>query len=187
MDALKNPYLVEVYAMPFWRRKQTTPSHQPGWVSIRAPFTGRVIPLSEVPDPVFAQKMVGDGAAVIPESDVLLAPVTGTLTHLFPTGHAAGITTEDGLEILVHIGINTVELKGDGFTLLSNRGERIEAGKPIIRIDLEKLRRTANSMVTPVVVTNMEKVEQIKPAEPSVVRAGADVLLRVLPKPAGRR
>jgi PTS system glucose-specific IIA component len=91
------------------------------------------------------------------------------------------------LEILVHIGINTVELKGDGFTLLSNRGERIEAGKPIIRIDLEKLRRTANSMVTPVVVTNMEKVEQIKPAEPSVVRAGADVLLRVLPKPAGRR
>jgi PTS system glucose-specific IIA component len=131
--------------------------------------------------------MVGDGAAVIPESDVLLSPVTGTLTHLFPTGHAAGITTEDGLEILVHIGINTVELKGDGFTLLSSRGERIEAGKPIIRIDLEKLRRTANSMVTPVVVTNMEKVEQIKPAEPSVVRAGADVLLRVLPKPAGRR
>ncbi len=105
--------------VPFWRRKKSASSDEPAWIRIHAPFSGKTVPLTEVPDPVFARKMVGDGVAILPESDLLLSPVGGTLTHLFPTGHAAGITTDEGLEILVHIGINTVELKGDGFTVLA--------------------------------------------------------------------
>lgn len=170
-------------AMLFWRRKKSIPSHEADWIRIQAPFSGKAVPLTEVPDPVFAQKMVGDGVAILPESDRLLSPVAGTLTHLFPTGHAAGITTDEGLEILVHIGMNTVELKGDGFTVLATPGKRVEVGEPIIRIDLEKLQRTAKSMMSPVVVTNMDRVEKIKPAASSVVQAGTDELLRVLPKP----
>lgn len=172
-----------VIKVPFWRRKKSASSDEPAWIRIHAPFSGKTVPLTEVPDPVFARKMVGDGVAILPESDMLLSPVGGTLTHLFPTGHAAGITTDEGLEILVHIGINTVELKGDGFTVLATPGKRVETGEPIIRIDLEKLQRTAKSMVSPVVVTNMERVAKIKPAASSAVRAGTDELLRVLPKP----
>lgn len=170
--------------MLFWRRKKSKPSNEAAWVTIRAPFSGKTVPLTEVPDPVFSQKMVGDGVAVLPESDQLLAPVAGTLTHLFPTGHAAGITTDEGLEILIHIGMNTVDLKGEGFTVLATQGKRVQVGEPLIRIDLEKLQKTAKSMVSPVVVTNMDRVAQIKPAASSVVQAGTDELLRVLPKSA---
>lgn len=168
--------------MLFWRRKKSAPSNETAWIRIHAPFKGKTVPLTEVPDPVFAQKMVGDGVAILPESEQLLAPVAGTLTHLFPTGHAAGITTDEGLEILIHIGMNTVELKGDGFTVLATQGKRVQVGEPIIQINLEKLKKTAKSIVTPVVVTNMDRVKQIKPAATSVVQAGTDELLRVLPK-----
>lgn len=168
--------------MLFWRRRKSDTGGEPAWVIIQAPFSGKTVPLTQVPDPVFSEKMVGDGVAILPESDLLLAPVAGTLTHLFPTGHAAGITTDEGLEILVHIGINTIELKGDGFTVLAAAGKRVRAGEPIIRIDLKKLEKTAQSLVTPVIVTNMERVAQINPAASPVVRAGTDELLRVLPK-----
>ncbi|MCL6516476.1 MAG: PTS glucose transporter subunit IIA [Alicyclobacillus sp.] len=156
---------------------------EPVWLEVLAPFSGRPLPLAEVPDPVFAQKMVGDGAAVDPDSDTLVAPVAGTLTNLFPTGHAAGITTDDGLEILIHIGMDTVALKGEGFTPIARQGERVEAGQPLIRIDLAHLRGVAKSLVTPVVVTNQGRIAALELVAKGPVTSGRDVLFRVQVRP----
>ncbi|SFU53568.1 PTS sugar transporter subunit IIA [Alicyclobacillus macrosporangiidus] len=166
----------------FWNRRKTRVVEQesaPVWVEVLAPFSGRALTLADVPDPVFAQKMVGDGAAVDPASDTLVAPVSGTLTNLFPTGHAAGITTDEGLEILIHIGMDTVELKGEGFTPVARQGDRVTAGQPIIRMDLERLRSVAKSLVTPVVLTNPARVAALEPVASGDVVAGRDVLFRV--------
>lgn len=150
------------------------------WVVVVAPLSGRTLELADVPDPVFAQKMVGDGLAVDPCSDVLVAPVSGALTNLPKTGHAAGITTDDGLEVLVHVGMDTVELKGEGFTPLAHPGDRVLAGQPLIRIDLERLRQRARSLVTPVVVTNPARVERMEIVAGEKVAAGRDALFRIL-------
>ena len=123
-------------------------------VELRAPFEGTVVPLSEVPDESFAQGMVGEGFAVIPtEIDAfdVCAPVDGTITMVFKTGHAFGMRTEEGLDLLIHIGIDTVELKGEGFTKLAAKGDVVRAGTPIIAVESEKLRERGINLITPVV------------------------------------
>ncbi|MCL6452692.1 MAG: PTS glucose transporter subunit IIA [Alicyclobacillus sp.] len=146
-------------------------------LTICAPLSGRIVPIGEVEDPVFAQCMVGDGIAVVPASDCVVAPVSGTLTHLFPTGHAAGITTPEGLEVLVHVGLDTVELKGEGFTLLAQQGQQVERGTPLIQLDLPRLQQTARSLQTPVIITNMDKVDHLEKAAGEV--AAGDWVMKV--------
>lgn len=109
------------------------------------------------------------------ESDEVLAPVAGTLTHMFPTGHAAGITTAEGLEILIHVGLDTVELKGKGFTILVPQGQKVVVGTPLIKLDLVKLQQTARSLVTPVIVTNMGLVKELHSINTDFVQAGDSV------------
>ncbi|MCL6626091.1 PTS sugar transporter subunit IIA [Alicyclobacillus shizuokensis] len=151
-------------------------------VTIWAPVTGKLIPIQEVDDPVFAQCMVGDGVALVPETEEVVAPVSGTLTQLFPSGHAAGITTPEGIEILIHVGLDTVELKGEGFTRVVEPGQFVQAGTPLIRLDLDKLKVTARSLVTPVIVSNMPSVENMEKAAPAFVHAGEDWVFKVWPK-----
>ncbi|GMA63859.1 PTS glucose transporter subunit IIA [Alicyclobacillus fastidiosus] len=148
-------------------------------IIVLAPVDGDILPLEAVDDPVFAQKMIGDGLAILPTSDTVVAPVAGTLTQLFPTGHAAGITTPEGIEVLIHVGMDTVELKGEGFTKLAEQGMQVEVGTPLIRLDLDKLQTTAKSLVTPVVITNMQKVEHLSKADAAPARAGDSWLLKV--------
>ena len=145
------------------------------WLTVEAPLSGKVIPISDVDDPVFAERMVGDGIAIVPESDEVLAPVAGTLTHVFPTGHAAGITTAEGIEVLIHVGLDTVELKGEGFTILVAQGQEVAVGTPLIKLDLAKLRQTARSLVTPVIVTNMRRVQELQVVNTNFVQAGDSV------------
>jgi PTS system glucose-specific IIA component len=123
--------------------------------------------------------MVGDGVAVYPESDLVVAPVAGTLTQVFPTGHAFGVTTPEGLEVLVHIGIDTVQLKGEGFTVLAEQGQPVSVNTPIVRLDLSLLRQRAKSLVTPVIVTNMAKVASIERTTAEKVVGGQDILMNV--------
>ncbi|MER0081557.1 N-acetylglucosamine-specific PTS transporter subunit IIBC [Corynebacterium sp. KPL2861] len=123
-------------------------------VELHAPFEGTVVPLSEVPDESFAQGMVGEGFAVIPtviDAFDVCAPVDGTITMVFKTGHAFGMRTEEGLDLLIHIGIDTVELKGEGFTKLAAKGDVVRAGAPIIAVESEKLRERGINLITPVV------------------------------------
>lgn len=138
---------------------------------------GKTIRLEDVPDAVFSQKMLGDGYAVIPSEGVILAPVSGVIVQVFPTLHAIGIETKDGLEVLVHIGLNTVELKGEGFSLLCEVGKKVKAGDPLVKVDLAFLKEKNISDIIPVVITNMQKVKSVEVFEGDQVKISAMVTL----------
>ncbi len=123
-------------------------------VTLRQPVAGRVIPLAEVPDPTFAGGSMGPGVAIDPTGDTIVAPADGTVVALFPTGHAVGLKLTDGTEVLIHIGIDTVSLKGDGFTKLVKQKDAVTAGQPLVRFDAAKIRAAGLSPVTPVIVLN---------------------------------
>lgn len=135
-------------------------------VDLIAPFAGQVVAVDEVPDQVFAQRMLGDGFAVIPPEgqDVVdvLAPVSGALATVFGTRHAFAIIAEGGLEVLVHIGLDTVELRGEGFEALAKTGDKVRAGQPVIRMDVAKVRESGRNPITPVVFTNASQVAGVK-------------------------
>lgn len=140
---------------------------KPKTMLLVAPFKGKVMPLEEVPDPVFAEKMMGDGAAMEPVEGVLRAPVAGEVIQLFPTQHALGIRTVDGVEVLIHIGLETVAMKGKGFTAKVKEGDRVKTGQPLIQFSLDDVKEKAKSSITPIVITNMDHVDRLtlKPAE----------------------
>ncbi|MDQ0198710.1 N-acetylglucosamine-specific PTS transporter subunit IIBC [Neobacillus ginsengisoli] len=122
------------------------------------PIEGEIIPITEVPDQVFSQKMMGDGFAIIPEKGSVVSPVDGEVLNIFPTKHAIGIMSREGYEILIHVGMDTVNLKGEGFTVLVTEGEQITKGQEILKFDLEFLKKSAPSTVTPIIFTNLSKL-----------------------------
>ena len=125
---------------------------------ILAPISGEAVPLSEVPDEVFAEGMAGEGGAVVPSaSGEAVAPASGTLVKLFEGGHAFGIETDEGVEMIVHLGLDTIEMRGAGFEKIATEGDRVEAGQPIVRFDLDEIRNAGYDPVTPVVVTNADE------------------------------
>ena len=95
------------------------------------PIEGEIIPLDEIPDPVFSQKMMGDGFGIIPSKGLVVSPVDGEIINVFPTKHAVGIMSKQGYEILIHVGLETVNLKGEGFTLLVKQGDHVLKGQKI--------------------------------------------------------
>ncbi|WP_323987011.1 N-acetylglucosamine-specific PTS transporter subunit IIBC [Microbacterium plantarum] len=128
----------------------------PAIVRLRQPVAGRVVPLAEVPDPMFSQGTMGPGLAIDPSGDTVVAPADGTVTTVFPTGHAVGMTLDDGTELLIHVGVDTVDLKGRGFQALVQQGEGVHAGHPLLRIDTGVIRGAGYSPITPVIVLNNE-------------------------------
>lgn len=122
---------------------------------IVAPADGELMDISEVPDPVFSQKMTGDGFAVLPTNGTISSPVNGKVFNVFPSKHAIGIMSEAGKEILVHVGVNTVKLKGQGFTVLVAEGDDVMAGQPILEVDLEYVKANAPSIITPIIFSNL--------------------------------
>lgn len=115
---------------------------------------GKVLPISEVPDPVFAEKMMGEGFAIDPTSDMIVSPISGTLVQVADTLHAYGIQSDLGVEILVHVGLDTVNLQGKGFEAKVKIGDVMKKGDPLVKIDREYLIANAPSIVIPVIVTN---------------------------------
>ena len=142
-----------------------------------APISGESIPLSEVPDPVFAQKMVGDGVAINPIGDIIVAPADGELTLVFNTKHAFAMTLENGIEILVHIGIDTVSLNGEGFEKLVEQGTKVKAGTPIIKINPDFIKEKGFLLISPVLITNPEILTSIKTVENVDTIAGETTIL----------
>ncbi|WP_253945984.1 phosphoenolpyruvate--protein phosphotransferase [Niveibacterium sp. COAC-50] len=155
-----------------------TPSVGAGAIDIVAPLSGILFPLDKVPDPVFAQKMVGDGISLDPTSPELLSPVAGTVTNLHSAHHALTITTPEGLEVLVHIGIDTVMLKGEGFTPKVKQGDTVTVGQPLIRFNPDLVARKAASLLTQIIIANGDKVAAMH-AKSGAVEAGRDVVLSV--------
>jgi sugar PTS system EIIA component len=127
-----------------------------------APLSGRAIQLEEVPDPTFAQKMLGDGIAFEPTEGKMFSPVNGKVIQVFPTKHAIGLESETGLEILIHVGLETVNLKGEGFDTKVKPGDKVKAGDLLLTFDLEFIQTNAASIITPCVITNPDKIESLE-------------------------
>jgi len=124
-----------------------------------SPACGDVVELSAVPDEVFSQKLAGDGIAIMPSSNTFVAPVSGVVTKIFSTNHAFSIRTKDDLEVLVHIGLDTVELKGEGFKRLVEEGDKVTVGKPIISADLAFIEAQGKPIITPIVLNHEKELE----------------------------
>src|SRR3954469_13053444 len=140
-------------------------------LKVLSPLSGQVWPLERVPDPVFAQKMVGDGLSIDPSDAVLVAACDGEVMTLHAAGHAVTLRTPEGLELLMHIGIDTVMLKGQGFKPLVKVGDKVRAGAPLIEFDLDFLATHARSLLTQIVVSNSERVKSWERAS-GLVSAG---------------
>ena len=130
-------------------------------VTIYSPMNGKVIELKEVPDEAFAQKMVGDGCAIEPDKGIICSPIDGQLMNIFPTNHAIIFETIDGLEMIIHFGIDTVKLDGKDFQKLREPGP-IKIGDEIIKYDLDDIKDGVPSTRSPIIINNMEKVEKIE-------------------------
>ncbi len=140
--------------------------------SMAAIANGSILDISLVPDQVFSQKILGDGFAVIPTDGNFTSPVSGTITDVTDTCHAYCITADDGLEVLVHIGIDTVELKGKGFKPLVKKGDKVDVGTPISAVDLKLIEKEGYNTTSMVVVCNMDKLRSLKVMENPAVSAG---------------
>ncbi len=145
-------------------------------VALIAPLSGQLVPIEQVPDPVFAQKMVGDGVSIDPTSQTLLAPCDGEVIQLHPSNHAVTVKTADGLEVLMHIGLDTVTLRGEGFVPRVQVGDRVRAGDPLINFDADFVATHARSLLTQIVITNSDRVARFEPRLGMVV-GGQDIAL----------
>ncbi|NWQ43579.1 PTS transporter subunit EIIC [Bacillus sp. EB106-08-02-XG196] len=134
-----------------------------------APLKGELKPITEVPDQVFAGKMMGDGFAIVPVEGTIVSPVNGKIVNLFPTKHAIGILSDTGREILIHVGIDTVNLKGQGFETLVAENDVVEQGQPLLKVDLDYIKEHATSIITPIVFTNLAEGEKVVIEKPGQV------------------
>ena len=125
-------------------------------IVLRQPVAGTVVPLADVPDPMFAQGIMGPGIAIEPSGDTVVAPADATVSTVFPTGHAVGLVLGDGTELLIHVGIDTVSMNGDGFVPLAKAGDVVTAGTPLLRFDADRIRAAGHPAITPVIVLNNE-------------------------------
>jgi len=143
--------------------------------TIISPADGDIVDLSDVPDEVFSSKLAGDGIALIPRSNTFVAPISGVVTKIFSTNHAFSIRTNSGLEVLVHIGLDTVELKGEGFKRLVEEGSKVSMGKPIIYADLALIEAKGKLIITPIVL-NYEKELTLAIDTVRTVREGENLI-----------
>lgn len=150
-----------------------------GNVDIYAPISGKIVDIETVPDPVFSEKIVGNGIAIDPKGDKILSPIDGTIGKIFETNHAFSIESPQGLEIFVHFGIGTVELRGVGFKRLAEEGQEVKSGDPILSFDLPYLKQHVDSVLTPVLLANMEDVQGLDKRHGNV-EAGKDVIFSAI-------
>ncbi|MGJ1006564.1 beta-glucoside-specific PTS transporter subunit IIABC [Enterococcus gallinarum] len=158
------------------KSKVPAPSITNERVVLSSPLAGRVVPLNEVKDQVFSSGAMGKGIAIDPANGTLVAPADGTITTLFPTGHAIGLTTTDGVEILMHIGMDTVELEGKGFEIFVKQEDQVKKGDLLVKFDLSLIKEAGYSTVTPIVVTNTPNYLDVLDMNQEDVLQGEDFL-----------
>lgn len=148
-----------------------------GKIEISSPLTGKVVKLTDVEDEAFSSGALGDGVAVMPEEGVLYAPADGTITALFPTGHAIGVTTKDGAELLIHVDMDTVQLEGKGFKPLVAVGNSVKKGQRLLEFDIKLIEAEGYSLVTPVLITNSDEFKEVLSAKTERVKAGENLII----------
>ncbi|MEJ8554778.1 glucose-specific PTS transporter subunit IIBC [Tepidibacter sp. Z1-5] len=150
----KTPVVEEV-------QKKTIAKDSSKKLNFVAPLNGKVLDITDVPDKVFSQKIMGDGFAIEPINGDVVSPVDGVITTFFKTKHAIGFTADNGQEVLVHFGIDTVNLNGQGFEALAKEGDKVKAGQLILKVDLENVKKSVPSIITPIVFTNLDEGQQV--------------------------
>jgi PTS system sucrose-specific IIC component len=143
---------------------------------VYAPVSGEAIPSSQVDDPTFASEALGKGLAIIPSEGKVYAPFDGTVEMLFDTKHAVAVTSDDGVEILIHVGVDTVNLKGEGYTAHTATGEKVKKGQLLLEFDMDRIRKAGYQTVTPVIVTNSDEYKSVQVVKTGSVQAGDEVL-----------
>ncbi|MNH87610.1 Glucose-specific phosphotransferase enzyme IIA component [compost metagenome] len=159
-----------------WRNKPTEQKN----VEIYAPVTGEAVALETVPDDAFAGGFMGKGIAIMPSEGKLTAPFDGTVSHVIKSKHAVMLEHPSGLQLLFHIGINTVSLKGEGFISHVQTGDTVKAGQSLIEFDIEKIKGAGYTVITPVIVTNAEELTEGIETNLGPVQSGRDVILRAI-------
>lgn len=154
----------------------------PKTISVVAPLSGTIKSLEEVPDPVFSQKMMGDGIAIVPDNGKVVSPVDGEIMQLFPTKHAVGIKAANGAELLIHIGLETVSMKGEGFEAHVSEGSKVQAGDPLITFDVSLVEEKAKSTITPIILTNGDDMGELVKKDGTKVEAGSGEILEISSK-----
>ncbi|TQS76455.1 PTS trehalose transporter subunit IIBC [Ornithinibacillus gellani] len=147
--------------------------------SIFSPLNGKVIPLESVPDPTFAEKMMGEGIAIEPSDGKVVSPVNGKVIQVFPTKHAIGLQTEAGVEILIHIGLETVALNGEGFETHISEGDEVSVGDPLVTFDMDYISKHAASTITPIIFTNKDTYSSLSLTKDQTAKAGETVIVEV--------
>jgi sugar PTS system EIIA component len=152
-------------------------------VHIYSPLNGKLVDITKVPDPVFSQKMMGDGVAIEPIDGLVVSPIQGEVVSIFPTKHAIGLKTKSGLELLIHIGLETVNLNGEGFETFVTVGDKVKPGDRLISFNLDLIREKAASTITPIIITNTDEwVKHVGKKLDIDVKASVTEILTVTPK-----
>ncbi|MFR4352220.1 MAG: PTS glucose transporter subunit IIA [Roseburia sp.] len=131
-------------------------------IEIGAPVKGQAVPISEVSDPTFGEEILGKGVAIRPEEGKIYAPVDGEITLLFDTLHAVSLTSDEGVEVLVHVGLDTVALKGEHFTAHRATGEKVRKGDLLITVDLDQVKAAGYDIITPVIICNTDAFKSVE-------------------------
>ncbi|MEK4029630.1 N-acetylglucosamine-specific PTS transporter subunit IIBC [Pseudobacillus sp. FSL P4-0506] len=179
-EDMKNIMSGQQPSAPSTENTMTSVNHPGSLTDFSLPIAGRVMPLSEVPDEVFSNKLMGDGFAIEPTGDVVEAPFNGEIVTIFPTKHAIGLRSDEGHEVLIHVGLDTVHLKGEGFEALKKDGDRIRRGEPLLKVDLDYIHEHAPSAVTPVIFTNLEEGQAIELNKTGEMRTGTSDLIKIV-------
>ena len=131
-------------------------------VEVFAPISGEYVAIEDIPDPVFAQKMMGEGFGIKPAEGIVVAPFDGEVVNVFkPSNHAVGVKAANGLEVLVHVGLETVQLGGEGFEALVNTGDKVTKGQELLKFDIDTIDSKVKSTISPVIITNTDDAEEI--------------------------
>lgn len=156
-----------------------TESANKGNVSIAAPIKGNVVALADVKDEVFSSESMGKGIAIEPEEGKVYAPADGVISTFFPTGHAIGITTDSGAEILIHVGMDTVEMNGDGFEPQKSQDDKVKKGDLLLKFNIDKIKAAGHPVTTPVIITNSDDYADVIPTNALKVDCG-DELIQII-------
>lgn len=189
----KTDFLGEIQEMPVYEPTKLEENHeeeenkeesvqkkeQIQLTELKAGLSGKVIPLDDVPDHVFSQHVMGDGIAIEPSSDTVVAPADATVNAVMAdTGHACGLTFANGMELLIHVGVDTVDMNGDGFTMLVEEGQEVKAGTELIRFDQEKIHAAGHPSVTVFIVTDEGEAKKIEYLSGMEATAGETAVIR---------
>lgn len=159
-----------------FNNKEQTPVQDTAQVVVGAPAKGTVITMSEIPDPVFSSGVLGQCCGIQPDEGKVFAPVDGKITQLSDTLHAVGIEGTDGVEVLIHVGVDTVEMNGEGFTARIKVGDKVKKGQQLLNMDLEKIINAGHPTVVITAITNSDEFTSIKLVAYGEVEVAADLL-----------